>query len=101
VFSLGDYLDLQGFVARLRNFVPFIAMRLQIQRAGLAYAASEYDCRTRFNRTIKKAYARPLLTGGEPVGLRPTRRPAVPLESRKNARRVLPIVTDCCLLSIT
>jgi hypothetical protein len=53
-----DYLDLLGFVARLRNFAPFNAMLLQIQRPGLDYAASEYDWRTRFNRTIKEG-ARP------------------------------------------
>ena len=35
-------------------------MLLQIQRPGLAYAASEYDWRTRFNRTINED-ARPLL----------------------------------------
>ncbi len=55
-----DYLDLLGFVSRLRNFAPFNAMLLQIQRPGLTYAASEYDWRTRFNRTIKED-ARPLL----------------------------------------
>lgn len=55
-----DYLDLLAFVARLRNFAPFNAMLLQIQRPGLTYAASEYDWRTRFNRTIKED-ARPLL----------------------------------------
>jgi len=38
-----DYLDLLGFVSRLRNFAPFNAMLLQIQRPGLTYAASEYD----------------------------------------------------------
>ena len=42
-----DYLDLLAFVSRLRNFAPFNAMLLQIQRPGLAYVASEYDWRTR------------------------------------------------------
>jgi len=55
-----DYRDLLEFVSRLRNFAPFNAMLLQIQRPGLDYAASEYDWRTRFNRTIKEG-ARPLL----------------------------------------
>jgi hypothetical protein len=58
--SSKDYLELLEFVARLRNFAPFNAMLLQIQRPGLVYAASEYDWRTRFNRTIKED-ARPLL----------------------------------------
>ena len=55
-----DYLELLDFVSRLRNFAPFNAMLLQIQRPGLTYAASEYDWRTRFDRTIKED-ARPLL----------------------------------------
>jgi hypothetical protein len=55
-----DYQELTAFVSRLRNFAPFNAMLLQIQRPGLMYAASEYDWRTRFNRTLKED-ARPLL----------------------------------------
>ncbi len=55
-----DYLELLEFVGRLGNFAPFNAMLLQIQKPGLSYAASEYDWRTRFNRTVK-ARARPLL----------------------------------------
>ena len=55
-----DYLELLEFVGRLRNFAPFNAMLLQIQKPGLSYAASEYDWRTRFNRTVKER-ARPLL----------------------------------------
>ncbi|HYN79111.1 MAG TPA: hypothetical protein VES73_15115 [Lamprocystis sp. (in: g-proteobacteria)] len=55
-----DYRKLLDFVSKLRNFAPFNAMLLQIQRPGLDYAASEYDWRTRFNRTIKED-ARPLL----------------------------------------
>ena len=55
-----DYQALMAFVSRLRNFAPFNAMLLQIQRPGLMYAASEYDWRTRFNRTLKED-ARPLL----------------------------------------
>jgi hypothetical protein len=58
--STEDYLALMAFVSKLRNFAPFNALLLQIQKPGLAYAASEYDWRTRFNRTIKP-HARPLL----------------------------------------
>jgi hypothetical protein len=48
------------FVSRLRNFVPFNAMLLHIQKPGLMYAASAWDWKTRFNRTVKEG-ARPLL----------------------------------------
>jgi hypothetical protein len=55
-----DYRELLEFVARLRNFAPFNAMLLQIQKPGLTYAASPVDWRSRFGRTIKPG-ARPLL----------------------------------------
>ncbi len=55
-----DYLDLLEFVAGLRNFAPFNAMLLQIQKPGLTYAASAADWQERFNRRPKEA-ARPLL----------------------------------------
>jgi hypothetical protein len=55
-----DYKDLLDFVVRLRNFAPFNAMLLQIQKPGLSYAASARDWRERFGRTIKEE-ARPLL----------------------------------------
>ena len=55
-----DYKDLLDFVIRLRNFAPFNAMLLQIQKPGLSYAASARDWRERFGRTIKED-ARPLL----------------------------------------
>jgi hypothetical protein len=45
-----DYLELLNFVSRLRNFAPFNAMLLQVQKPGLTYAASAWDWRTRFNR---------------------------------------------------
>ena len=61
-----DYLELLGFVSRLRNFAPFNAMLLQIQRPGLTYAASEYDWRTRFNRAIKGGRPPPV----DPLALR-------------------------------
>lgn len=55
-----DYKDLLDFVVRLRNFAPFNAMLLQVQKPGLSYAASARDWRERFGRT-PKAGARPLL----------------------------------------
>lgn len=55
-----DYKDLLDFVVRLRNFAPFNAMLLQVQKPGLSYAASARDWRERFKRTIKEG-ARPLL----------------------------------------
>jgi hypothetical protein len=35
-----DYMALLDFVVRLRNFAPFNAMLLQMQKPGLRYAAS-------------------------------------------------------------
>lgn len=58
--SSTDYLQLLDFVVRLRNFAPFNAMLLQIQKPGLSYAASAFDWRERFNRRPKRD-ARPLL----------------------------------------
>ncbi|MBL8519708.1 MAG: ImmA/IrrE family metallo-endopeptidase [Betaproteobacteria bacterium] len=55
-----DYLALMAFVARLRNFAPFNAMLLHIQRPGLTFAASSIDWKNRFGRTIKED-ARPLV----------------------------------------
>lgn len=55
-----DYKDLLDFVVRLRNFAPFNAMLLQIQKPGLSYATSAPDWRERFGRTPKQG-ARPLL----------------------------------------
>ena len=55
-----DYKDLLDFVVRLRNFAPFNAMLLQVQKPGLKYAASVRDWRERFGRTPKDG-ARPLL----------------------------------------
>jgi hypothetical protein len=55
-----DYLALLDFASRLRNFAPFNAMLLQVQKPGPTYAASAWDWETRFNRTIKEG-ARPLL----------------------------------------
>ena len=55
-----DYKELLNFVVHMRNFAPFNAMLLQVQKPGLTYAASARDWRERFNRTIKEG-ARPLL----------------------------------------
>lgn len=55
-----DYKDLLDFVVRLRNFAPFNAMLLQVQKPGLSYAASACDWQERFGRAPKED-ARPLL----------------------------------------
>ena len=55
-----DYQELLDFVAKLPNFAPFNAMLLQIQKPGLRFAASAYDWKRIFRRTII-AKARPLL----------------------------------------
>lgn len=55
-----EYKELLDFVAKLPNFAPFNAMLLQIQKPGLRFAASAYDWKRIFRRTIK-AKARPLL----------------------------------------
>jgi hypothetical protein len=55
-----DYKDLLVFVARLRNFAPFNAMLLHVQKPGLSYAASARDWRDRFGRWPKEG-ARPLI----------------------------------------
>lgn len=55
-----DYMELMDFVVRLRNFAPFNAMLLQIQKPGLSYAASACDWRERFDRFPKEG-ARPLV----------------------------------------
>ncbi len=55
-----DYKELLDFVVRLRNFAPFNAMLLQVQKPGLRFAASAYDWHKRFGRKPKEG-ARPLL----------------------------------------
>lgn len=55
-----DYMDLLGFVAQMRNFAPFNALLLQIQKPGLRFAASKYDWRERFGAHVVED-ARPLL----------------------------------------
>lgn len=55
-----DYMNLLDFVTRLRNFAPFNAMLLQIQKPGLSYAASAREWKQRFGRYPVDG-ARPLL----------------------------------------
>lgn len=55
-----DYKELLDFVIRLRNFAPFNAMLLNVQKPGLSYAASARDWHVRFDRRPKEG-ARPLL----------------------------------------
>jgi hypothetical protein len=55
-----DYKNLLDFVVRLRNFAPFNALLLQIQKPGLNHAASALEWREKFGRTVKDG-ARPLL----------------------------------------
>ena len=55
-----DYKKLLDFVVRLRNFAPFNAMLLHVQKPGLSYAALERDWRERFGRRPKDG-ARPLI----------------------------------------
>jgi hypothetical protein len=59
--SSKDYKDLLDFVIRLRNFAPFNAMLLHMQKPTLRYAATLRDWRDRYGRT-PKAGARPLIT---------------------------------------
>ena len=55
-----DFQHLLDFAVRLRNFAPFNALLLQIQKPGLNHAASARDWLETFGRTIKDG-ARPLL----------------------------------------
>ena len=55
-----DFQELLDFVVRLRNFAPFNAMLLQIQKRGLSYAAFQVEWKKKFGRTLKPG-ARPLL----------------------------------------
>src|SRR3989442_8210575 len=55
-----DYKALLDFVVRLRNFAPFNAMLLQVQKPGLTYAASARDWRGRLRGTPKGGAAHPL-----------------------------------------
>jgi len=55
-----DYQELLDFTINLRNFAPFNAMLLNIQKPGLIFAASARDWNLRFNRHPQRD-ARPLL----------------------------------------
>lgn len=55
-----DYKNLLDFVIRLRNFAPFNAMLVQVQKPGLNHVASARLWHDEFQRTIKDG-ARPLL----------------------------------------
>ncbi|WP_341325885.1 ImmA/IrrE family metallo-endopeptidase [Methylotuvimicrobium sp. KM2] len=55
-----DYQEMLDFVVRLRNFAPFNAFILHIQKPGLRFAASRRDWLNRFRRTVRPG-ARPLL----------------------------------------
>ena len=52
--------ELFDFINRLREFAPFNAMLLHIQKPGLTHAATAQDWRERFGREPKRD-ARPLL----------------------------------------
>jgi hypothetical protein len=58
--SSSNYKELLDFVTKLRNFAPFNAMLLNIQKPGLRFAASDDDWAKLFNRSVKDG-ARPLL----------------------------------------
>ena len=65
-----EFRELMDFVVRFRDFSPFNAMLLQIQKPGLRHAASAPDLRQRFERWPRHG-ARPLLilVPFGPVGL--------------------------------
>lgn len=54
------YKALMEFTIRMRNFAPFNAMLLHIQKPGIRFAASAHDWAFRFGRSPKQD-ARPLL----------------------------------------
>lgn len=58
--SSKEFNELLDFTVWLRNFAPFNAMLLQIQKPGLSFAATAEDWLLRFARTPKEG-ARPLL----------------------------------------
>jgi hypothetical protein len=55
-----EYMQLLEFVVRMRNFAPFNAMLLRIQKPDLIHAASSRDWRERFGREVREG-ARPLI----------------------------------------
>ena len=57
-----DYMELLAFVARMRNFAPFNAMLLQVQKPGLRFAASAHRCGTRRIKTLLRCAMRPKMS---------------------------------------
>lgn len=55
-----DYKELLEFVTRLRNFAPFNAFLLNLQKPGLRFAASKFDWHQHFGREVREG-ARPLV----------------------------------------
>lgn len=55
-----EFKELLDFIVRFRDFSPFNAMLLQIQKPGLRHAASARDLHKRFER-LPRYGARPLL----------------------------------------
>jgi hypothetical protein len=53
-----DYKDRLDFVVRLRNFAPFNAMLLQVQKPGLSYVPPLATCVSVLNALPKTALAR-------------------------------------------
>lgn len=61
LYKTGDaYKALLAFIVRMRNFAPFNAMLIHIQKPGIRFAASARDWADRFGRSPKQD-ARPLL----------------------------------------
>jgi len=58
--SSQEYRELLDFTARLRDFAPFNAMLLHLQKPGITYAATVADWHKRFRRYPKQS-VRPLL----------------------------------------
>ena len=52
--SSEDYKALLEFVGAMKDFAPFNAMLLQIQKPGLRFAATARDWKEKFNRTINE-----------------------------------------------
>jgi hypothetical protein len=55
-----DCIELLDFISKMKNFAPFNAMLLQVQKPGLTYAASRKDWESRFSVIVNED-ARPLL----------------------------------------
>ncbi|MDD4441801.1 MAG: ImmA/IrrE family metallo-endopeptidase [Kiritimatiellae bacterium] len=61
LYKTGDaYKALLAFIVKMRNFAPFNAMLIHIQKPGIRFAASARDWADRFGRSPKQD-ARPLL----------------------------------------